>query len=183
MCKELAVTTWLVAFLAVSLHPLAAQEPSIQPGTRVRVKAPTLFSRPFVGTLESVRDSIVLVRGNEAMPATQIRLSQIERVEVSQGKKSNAGRGAIAGFLVGAAAGAGFGISACSGGGGCADVGTGTVALFTGAIGAGGGTLLGALIGLGSKSERWEEVSRERFRVGMTFNEGRGVGLRFSVGL
>ncbi len=181
MSNTLAITMWSVIFLTAVANPLTAQERSIEPGARVRIKAPTLSKRPIVGTFEGVRDSILLVRGNRATTATEIRLGQIERLDVSQGKKSNAGAGALAGLLSGAALGAGFGLVACGSGSGCEDFGgTGTIALFTGAIGAGGGLLLGVIIGAATQSDRWEEVAPDRLRVGLTLNQGRGVGLGLS---
>jgi hypothetical protein len=86
----------------------------------------------------------------------------IDRLEVSRGRRSNAGKGALLGLAIGAGAGLVFGALAsaeeCSGFG-CTEVGPGEVvavmALF-GATGAG----LGALIGAASHSERWEQVPR-----------------------
>ena len=140
-----------VAVLAVA-QPLKAQEPSIEPGTRVRIKASSIFPQPIVGTLESVHDSILVFRSGQTAPL-EIRLSQIERLEVSQGKKSNAGTGALVGGLIGTAVGVVVGLIIKEG----ADV-QADLPVITGAIGAGGGVLIGTLAGASDQSDRWVEV-------------------------
>ena len=155
--RSMTILGW-IAVLAVA-QPLKAQEPSIEPGARVRIKASSLFPQPIVGMLESVHDSTLVFRSGQTAPL-EIRFSQIERLEVSQGKKSNAGTGALVGGLIGTVVGAVVGLVIRQG----ADV-QADLPVITGAIGAGGGVLLGTIVGATNQSDRWVEVPLARLKV------------------
>jgi hypothetical protein len=152
--RSMKILGW-IAVLAVA-QPLKAQEPSIEPGARVRIKASSVFPQPIVGTLESVHDSTLVFRSGQTAPL-EIRFSQIERLEVSQGKKSNAGTGALVGGLIGTAVGAVVGLVFAQG----TDMPEG-LPVMIGAAGAGSGVLLGALVGASDQSDRWVEVPLAR---------------------
>jgi hypothetical protein len=79
----------------------------------------------------------------------------VTRLDISTGRKSNAGTGALTGSLLGAGLGAfALGTSAV-----CRDEGVGTTcAVVGGAAGGVAGLLIGAIIGAASKSDRWQAV-------------------------
>ena len=158
MSKGLMGILGWIAMLAVT-QPLKAQEPSIEPGARVRIKASSISPQPIVGTLESVHDSTLVLRSGQVAPL-EIRLSQIERLEVSQGKKSNAGTGALVGGLIGTVAGVVVGLVFSQG----SDAPEG-LPVTIGAAGAGGGVLIGTLAGAMDQSDRWVEVPLARLKV------------------
>jgi hypothetical protein len=114
---------------------------------------------------------------------TCLPLASIEKLEVFRGQSSKVVKGVALGSLLGATVGPGVTAAGCSsvaasfGGGGLEDCGRElTIGAFVGAV-AGAG--IGALIGSGSKIDRWEEVPLERLRV--TIVPQRGGELRFGV--
>lgn len=175
MTKAFRGCCWMV--LLASAHPLMAQDASIEPGARVRIKVRSLSTQLIVGTIESVRDSILVLRSNPATPPTEIRFSHIERLEVSQGRKTNAARGAVIGTLIGGGVGTVVGLIGKSAG---SDLPS-NLAVTTGAIGAGGGLLIGTLLGAASQSDRWVRVSPEQLKVSLIFIDGRRAGLGLSL--
>lgn len=138
----------------------------------VRKARPPVQGSPLSGsapaTAAMTADTLWLARGD------------IHRMQVSHGRKSGAGRGA----LVGAGVGLGMGLllftgamtsSECDGEEGLCAAAAGVVGAGLAATGAG----LGALIGTASSRERWESVpvtpsvgmGRERdVRIGLAFN-------------
>ncbi len=170
---------WWIVILAIT-QALRAQEPSIEAGARIRITAPYLSDRPIEGTFEAVRDTFFVFRRGQATETTELRLSQIKRLEVVQGNRTNVGGGAAIGALIGGLAGAavGLGIRGAAG-----DVQE-DLPLITGAIGAGGGLLVGTLLG-SLKRDRWVEVSPERLRVTLIFHDFHdaqpvGLGISFT---
>jgi hypothetical protein len=136
------------------LTPLAAQEEA-GVGSRIRILLPPPASDLLVGTLvESRPDSLRVETASGDVLA--VSRTAINRLQVSRGRHSKAGLGA----LIGLATGLGGGLVA----GTIAhretqfiNITTGGVVLITalgGAVGAG----LGALIGSAFKADRWETV-------------------------
>ncbi len=168
---------------AVSLEAASsalAQQPAI--GERVRVKALSEgLGRPIeiVGTLEQRASAYLIVRPPGAAPA-RIAWDDVWRFQVSRGRHSNSGKGAMIGLGIGGALGLALGISLT--GDDFFDVGAGDVALISlqmGAMGAG----IGALIGMASKSERWETVPPHAWRIQVAPDPGGGVALGVRVRL
>jgi hypothetical protein len=171
--------TLLVAVLAATpLTNLLAQNSSpVAVGTRVRVTAYPLAIDKYDGTLQGWADDSVTV------DTLQVALKQLTRLDVYRGRKSNWGKGALIGAASLASVGAALALVACSDG--TCD-GTGVYALTTGDVvgvfalgGALGGALIGAVIGALAKSDRWEEVPLDQFR--MSFAPQRDG--RFAFGL
>ncbi len=138
-------STVLVLCIAL-LHaaPLTAQHAS-EPtsGSRIRITAPPVFGQPRIGTSkELARDTLFYLDRNLAEQA--VPLLRVDRLEVSEGVRSNTANGAVLGFLVGAGLGGGAMYMLCTGTDDC-PVGIMTVA----AAGVGGlvGAVVGALIG------------------------------------
>ena len=206
--------TILVAILAfVPLTSATAQEPPpVKVGDRVRVTAPdlgrregtvqllttdSLVMRPEYGAWPVqwlTRDSLVmypeyggwLVDSVRHMPnRLAIPLASVTRLEVSRGRKSNAGRGAKIGALVlgipGVIAGLALvGRELCGGLGSCSDVGP-EVVVVLGAVGAGTGALIGAVIGYAIRTERWVDLPPDQLRVNLVPQRDGRFGLGLSV--
>ena len=165
-----------IAFLliAVSNNSHAQEEPPVTPGDRVRIKAPTISTRQFEGEVVALRSDTLIIdariweRGRmqwRDQPQAKIPVASVDRIDISRGKKSNVGKGAITGGLIGAGIGLVIGIGAAAEDGGFFDFGPEVVpaaVLAVGAYGAG----IGALIGLIMPGERWEEVPVDELRVG-----------------
>ena len=135
---------WLIAGqILLSCPSLEAQEVVPDSGARVRVN-------------QKVIGSFVSWDANElVLSDTALVLAQVTTLELSRGRKSNAGKGALIGGLVGAAAGATYGLVLCEGD---CEAGSFAAAAFVGLVGAGAGALIGLVIGSVVSGEHWEEV-------------------------
>jgi hypothetical protein len=168
------LTALAIASGAVSLP---AQEASL-PLQGQRVRLVLQAGEPVVGhLLESHADSFRLA-GSRG-PARTIPASEVRRLEVSVGRHSRAGHGAIIGSAVGGA----LGLLAVASSGGDyyytdGEKAAGVVGLT--AMGAGVGALIGGL----THSERWQEVNVMRSSgVSLMVRPAtRSVGLRLALG-
>jgi len=181
----------ILALLPVAV-PALASEPStlLEAGTRVRLTlpcedAPSSFAERS-GSLCLVdgrvgdvgRDAITLTR---ASSRARMPLGSVSRIEVSRGETSRWLVGAGAGFLVGAvgtyvALDRGGSTNPCDSSANQDAMGQGAcigIAAAGGVAGAG----LGALVGSLFRSERWEDVPKDRWRVSL----GPRPGVRFHV--
>lgn len=185
----------LALSLMIAPH-LPAQEAPPEPGTRVRVTFSDQFlvSQRRGGVLTQSKqvaltgavaswkpDTLVLDVGKGTQ--TAIPRSQISKLEVSQGNKSNFWKGA----WIGAAAGfvAGFGTTAliCSGSNCYSDGSDLWFALAGGALVAPLGAGIGAGVGAANKSDRWEEVPAQPRPVALRLGRDGSVGLALSLRL
>lgn len=152
----------LVIGLAVPTELAAQVQAAVARGDRVRVTATELSSRRLVGTFHEISDTSCVLMTQDGSPL-QVPLDDVSVFEVSRGRKSKAGAGALVGALVGLGAGAAVG--------GVAqqesqfiEVSDGMVAgiaVGTAAVGAGLGAVIGSLI----KTERWERIALDQLRV------------------
>jgi hypothetical protein len=146
----LAFTVYLVASL-LGADPALAQ---LQAGSRIRV---TSDRGSRIGTLVSLETDSLRYATSDTGAVAALPLASVVKLERSVGKRSNAGRGAAIGGGIGGALGLGFGLIASADEDAFYTYGPEDVAvatLFLGAVGAG----VGALIGSGSKRDRWETV-------------------------
>jgi len=133
-----------------------AQPVDLVPGRRIRVHRQTQST--LIGALLSVSsDTLTMITTGPDTVA--VARSTIRRVDVAVGTKSQAGKGAVTGLLIGGLGGALLGVaSSGSDDGDFLDAGPAewavSGAVFFGAIGAG----VGALIGSGHRTDRWEAV-------------------------
>lgn len=100
-----------VLCVALLLQPGSARaEPSEAPapGTRVRLTAPELFDQPLIGTLTALETDAVSLRLEGWTEPTTVPRTAITKWELSRGKHSNAGKGALKGLAIGAVAGLGL---------------------------------------------------------------------------
>jgi len=173
-----ALNSVLSVSVLLPFTSLSAQEqPPIEPGSRVRVSAPDLAMHRQVATLEAWRgDTLVLAR-----PWTMdCPLASVTRLEVSQYRKSNCGKGALIGGGIGVAVGALIGAMWTEEGDlGCTDRAA-CVGLGAAALGVTGG-LIGLGIGALSKTERWEEVPLDQLRASLAPPHDRRLGIGLSV--
>ncbi len=180
---------YLLAILLVA--PLctarAQDQPApVEPGDRVRVWvcAPTRPCERMVGTLLAVKAGHLALEQGEAGP-TSVLFESIWELEVQRGWKSAVWRNAaLGGFVLGTLS---FAItmmstSECSGesivqlfcGLSGSDVARATV------VGAALGAGVGALSGLGTRSEKWEHVPLDELSVSVVPRSD-GVALGISV--
>lgn len=151
----------VVLFLTTSGELFAQQGLPVTPGDRVRIS--TLGTAPpLVCTVLALKADTLVLDARDGVETLEVPLALVKKVEVSRGKKSNIGPGAIAGGLTGAV----FGAICASGPGGysCGGSDAKVVALAITAAGTG----IGALIGAASKTDRWEEVPLTDIRVGLS---------------
>ena len=144
--------------LPASMAGQAADSPEI--GARVRVRLPGHGAGWLQGHLAMLSADSAAIALTETPDSVRFATASAERVEVSQGRHSHAGKGAVVGLGVGAATGLILGLAASAEP--CEDlcmyeVGPGEIAgatVMLGAVGAG----IGALIGSFSHGERWKRV-------------------------
>jgi hypothetical protein len=164
--------------LAVPTAAAVAQEPpEVTPGTRVRISAPTVAKKHFVGTI-TAWDPENLTMTSDKGPIVLPR-GAVSRLELSRGRKSR-GRKALLGAGIGAAAGAlvGFAHGSDPPGSSIVAFDAGTYALTFGALGAAAGALIGVAI---TPGERWEELPPTRFRVSVGPVRGHGLGVSLTM--
>lgn len=137
----------LVLVGVVQASPVLAQDaPAPAPGTRVRVTVPAVEDWPITGVLRRAgTDTLWLEREGIELA---IPRAQIERFQVSRGRRSHWFTGALVGGLVGAGAGAVPAIGLAQAGYDDTEI----LAVAGFGIGAAAGGILGALI----RSERWQ---------------------------
>lgn len=143
--------------------PLAGQIPPLEVGERVRVVAPPFTDGRLAGTVLSAdSEELVLAtrHSSEQAPTVAIPPEAIESLEVSLGERSNTLNGLAYGALGGAVLGAGFVAVSCLAEGCSGDDGAGAGGwiAFGAIVGAGGGAVLGLLVGSLVKTETWEDA-------------------------
>ena len=89
-----------VLCVALLLQPgsaLAEPSEAPAPGTRVRLTAPELSDQPLIGTLTALEtDAVSLSVGDQS---TTVPRDAITKWELSRGKHSNTGKGALIGLF------------------------------------------------------------------------------------
>lgn len=178
----LAVLLGLIGLISFAPSPGWAQEEEALPwGARVRLRTEPQASKWIVGTFLSWHADSIRIRPDSRPDPESFPVGSISRLEVSRGQRSNAGKGATTGLLVGAGTGLALGIAAAAEGceGDCYfEVEPHHVLVVMGMLGAVGAGI-GALIGTASRSERWKPVSPPRGSVSALPHVGFGVMLRF----
>ncbi len=188
--------TTLVAVLAFVPLTSATAQVTVRPGARVRVTGDfcqpsysnCLGGRPehHIGTFVAWKADTLVVQSNG--DTLSVPASLVTRLDVSQGRRTNTGTGAGIGFLLGGVVGAVIGYASyaecvpqgwfsCIG----PDFGPEVVAVMVGLVGGTGGALFGALIGSAIKTDRWQEVPPDRFRLQVAPQRDGRFGLGASV--
>lgn len=166
----------LTLFSFLPILGLGAQESwAAGLGHRVRV---TTDSGAWIGMLAQLDSTSLTLHGPGLSDSSAVTLprSRIRRLEISAGRRSNAGRGTAIGFGVGVAAGMVIGIGCANSDGflQCTDGEVAKITLLSGLWGAG----VGGLLGLASSSERWELLGADAVHVSLAPH---GLGLAVSV--
>jgi len=182
-------------FLIVLCMPSSglAQTPVPEWGQRVRVAYRCKLARGQVtecrenrsprrstGFVQSVDTDTLRMRAESSDAELAIPRSSIAHLWAVEGRKGNfwtgAGIGLLAGGLIGGAIGSTEEFCIMSWGD-CGQAATGIGVL----IGAPAGFLLGGVVGLLIKSDRWEEVPHDGLRVGVVpHHDGLGIGASLS---
>lgn len=182
--------TFLVAVLAVApFSAVTAQEPPpVKVGDRVRVSHDCTYRgtrkrcQEDRGTVDAVKADSIVLSAEKDQSRMVILIASVTRLRVVRGQKSNWGKGAIVGGAVLGAATLAAVIAVCDPGGNppvCSISGGGILAVT--AAGAVGGAVIGAALGLLSKSDRWEEVSLDQLRVSFAPQRDGRFSLGFNV--
>ncbi len=185
--------TILVAILAFTPLANATAQVPVRPGARVRVAGH--FCQPsyshcvgclpqrYVGTFVAWKADTLVVQSNG--DTLSLPVNPWTRLDVSRGRKTNTGEGALIGLLVGGVMGAVIGYASyeeCVGGRDClGDLGLGVNVAAGGVIGVLGGLVAGAFIGLAVETDRWREVPLDRVRVSLGPQRDGRYGLGASV--
>jgi hypothetical protein len=182
--SDWSVICLLLAMLLAGSPPLALSQAPVplSAGARVRLKPVGPSTKSVQGNLLRLSEDSLHILPAGGADTVAFATGAVARLEVSRGRRSNAGKGALLGLAIGAGAGLALGVAAsaeeCTGLG-CTEVGPGEVVAvmaFFGATGAG----LGALIGAASHSERWEQVPRPWVSAQLHRSRGVVVGVVMS---
>jgi hypothetical protein len=131
-------------------------------GQRIRFFSKELGTL-LTGRLRAIDDETLLVKVDDRAQPIRLQRSSIEQIEVSRGKRSRAGKGALIGAVSLGIPGVAFGLFAagfanfgCEGGCPAPNYLGGVVGGFV--FGAAIGGAIGGALGSASRSERWERV-------------------------
>jgi len=191
-----ALMAWAILFrpsgLAAQEAPPVATEPALRPGDRVRVEldgAPVI--PPFVARVVELRSDTLAVsraRAGRGAATEWIPVSEIQRLEVSRGRKHGFFRSVGSGLGGGALMGGLLGLSLSNWLDGCPDSDPHCddegehlyVVPWIAAAGAALGLIGGISRGLSSE-ERWESVPTARLSLGPTPDDGFAVAVSIRV--
>ena len=185
--------TILVAILAFTPLASATAQVPVGPGARVRVTG-NFFCQPFnsncmgdmpqryVGTFVTWEVDTLVVQSNG--DTLSVRVNLVTRLDVSRGRKTNTGKGAGIGVLLGGVVGALIGYASYEECVHCFfDLRPETLAAAGAVIGGLGGLAAGALIGSAIETDRWMEMPLASMRVSVApQRDGRfgfGASVRF----
>jgi hypothetical protein len=165
----------LVAAVLVFCSTIALPSESdvVAVGSRVRVSTPEAGPVPLIGGVVGLEPDAIVVQGEGSQAPRRIPLGPTTSVEISGGRRSKAGRGAVLGAAVGAMPGLlmTFGDYNSD-----PTYSPGAVA----AVGAAAGAALGAAVGCALKSERWLPAEVPSVTAGVVPLRG-GVGFSMRV--
>ena len=148
--RRLAAASLACAAL-LAVPPASAQTP-VQPGTRVRILAPSTADTLIIGTVTAVDSAALLLSADVDTAGVHVPLAHIRRLEVAQAPHDRRRQDGLVGLVLGAVAGYALMASGCSRGPECDDMrAVGVVG------GAAVGMLLGNLFGRGG-GDRWRTV-------------------------
>jgi len=158
------ISFFVMFFFGLFVELVAQEAPPVVPGARVRISAPTINVNRFVGTVVKLNtDTLFLSLTNQTAPQA-ISFISVKSLEVSRGRKSKRGQGA----LIGLALGAGIGYLSASSGANNPQAAEPKDFYYKTRIPAFAlyGSGIGALIGWATKVERWQAIPLDRVRLG-----------------
>ena len=178
MKKRICLSAFLLV-LPLTTAVAQQQPPPLDSGARVRVTAPDLGISKQQATFEALRGDTIRLQTDGAV--TAVPLTSVVKLEVWQGRKSRWLTGGIVGFAMGGVAlGITAGVACSKTSSDCYSSPDHEPVLVGAAVGGIIGGLLGAGIGAFIKTDKWEEVPLDRFRVSLVPRRD-GVALGFSV--
>ena len=145
--------TWLVLWCGVAGSSAAAQDAvSPLPGALLRVTAPTLSTKPMVGTLvQTTQDELLLDLAGAQRRS--IPRAAVTRLEWSRGRRGNVAKGVLWGALI-----SGTVLAVVGGKEGCEGGKMSECLASSFVVGAGLGALGGAGVGALIRTEDWGDV-------------------------
>jgi hypothetical protein len=168
----------LLVVLAVIWLPeglLGAEAGKVAVGSRIRVTSEEAGSQPIVGQVVALEPGAVVLSGEGGVDHKRILIVPSTTLEVSTGKKSQAGRGAMAGAAVGAMPGL-----LMTTGDYNTDKGNPAAVSLGGAA---AGAVIGSLVGLMFKQENWLPADMPVVAAGIApIPRGAAVSLRLEWG-
>jgi hypothetical protein len=183
------LTAKWACWLAFSLTPFGTAEAQQQPsslheGQRIRITAPVRGLTQITGTFVAIRSDTLLMASVDRQ--LEVPLSTVTRLEVSRGRSSNAGKGALIGLVGGLVVGGVINYVACNAATSprtCFESQEGTQYIFLGLWGASGavGALVGALVGANVHRDRWESLPLEQLSLDTGSLRRRPVALKLSL--
>jgi hypothetical protein len=165
----------------LAFAPVLGAEGLVSPGERVRFRAASVGDGRQQGTVVEQDASALTIKLKAGGDPIRVPLDAFERIEVARGQRRHFWTGAAVGFVPGFAF--GFLVGSALG---CDDQGPDCNAfgdaLALGAILGAGTAVVGGLVGLLVKSDRWERVPTSRVKVTVLPLPRRGVAIGVSVG-
>jgi uncharacterized protein YcfJ len=150
--RRLAAATLACAALLLTVPSALSAQTPVQPGTRVRILAPSTADTLIIGTVTAIDSAALLLSADVDTAGVHVPLAHIRRLEVAQAPRDRRRQAGLAGLVLGAVAGYGVMASGCSRGPECDEMrAVGVVG------GAAVGMLLGSLFGRGG-GDRWRPV-------------------------
>ena len=152
---------------------------ALVPGSRVRVKAPTLVAPLVANFLEQRGDTLVFIEDGRGRGLWSFGIGQIERLEITAGESGRNKRPIAKGAVIGAGVGLALGILFAA----VAEPSDSTKEYskaLSGLAGAGVGAGVGAYFGSRVKAERWVNVPLPG-RLSLRLNGRSGIGI--AIGL
>lgn len=129
------------------------------------------------GQLDAWEEDRVALRVSDAAEPMILPRTTIVRLEMSGGRRGNALVGGIVGFVIGGGIGLAGGLDMVESGFESSSVPM--MVVLVGSVGA----AIGALIGESTKSERWEDVPGDRWRLRLQADGTGGVAIGVNLGL
>ena len=171
----LCATIIPTAFMLLVLPTLAAQEPTMEPGSRIRVQA---NDERILGAFVSLESGTLVMRTEAAME--RILVASIRRVEIHDGRTSfGVAKGALIGFgagtVVGVATTAVILAGRCEG-----DACFGTDTFATLVVPPAVGLVVGAVLG-GKSRDRWRTVDHSQWSLTMDWASSSRLVVRATV--
>ncbi len=181
--------------LVVPFSTLSAQRPPpVAVGERVRI-AHSCTTRPVAsgtrtdcrqdaGTLTAVTIDSVVLRHENGATLLSLPLTSVASLDISRGKRSQFGRGALIGLGVGVAGGGILGLVGGLASDHCIDDPNpcpGAFAAWGAILGILPGLVVGGVAGAITKADRWEEIPLDRLRVSLGPQRDGRFGLGLSV--
>jgi hypothetical protein len=149
-------TVAALLLLSQSATPRAvAAQFILTPGARVRLTGPAFDSSTAIGTVVRTVGDSLMFRDETALSGRTLAIRDLRSIEVSNGMRRHVARDAGYGLLIGAVSGAILGAATHKKDSGWFQTTAGFDAAFVGTAFGTIGMVVGGLIGVSDKSERW----------------------------